>query len=186
MQFQITYQALPAPRSFGFVRLPQPNGRARHGAREPRPQRGPVNLGVALALAVAWSALARAPQLPSLFDVNHVGVGVGVLRVVCLLSSTNRCGVLSWDPPRRAGPNGDAALRRMFHARCQPGPYVPRCALVATPPEATNMGPGFNRGSGGGARGCGFEERAGGTCAYRGGSFPIAHDASVCACVCRH
>jgi len=28
-----------------------------HGAREPRPQRGPVNSEVALALAVAWSAL---------------------------------------------------------------------------------------------------------------------------------
>ena len=40
-----------------IVRLPQPDGRARHGAREPRPQRGPVNLEVALALAVAWSAL---------------------------------------------------------------------------------------------------------------------------------
>ena len=29
------------------------------------------------------------------------------------------------------------------------------------PPEGTNTGPGFNRGSGGGARGCGFEERVG-------------------------
>jgi len=28
-----------------------------HGVREPRPQRGPVNSEVALALAVAWSAL---------------------------------------------------------------------------------------------------------------------------------
>ena len=26
-------------------------------------------------------------------------------------------------------------------------------------PEVTDTGPGFNRGSGGGARGCGFEER---------------------------
>ena len=33
-------------------------------------------------------------------------------------------------------------------------------ALI-TPPEETNTGPGFNRGSGGGARGCGFEERGG-------------------------
>ena len=32
---------------------------------------------------------------------------------------------------------------------------------MITPPEATNTGPGFNRGSGGGARGRGFEERAG-------------------------
>jgi len=30
-----------------------------------------------------------------------------------------------------------------------------------TPPEATNTGPGFNRGSGGGVRGYGFEDRAG-------------------------
>ena len=34
-------------------------------------------------------------------------------------------------------------------------------AQVFTPPEATNTGPSFNRGSGGGARGCGFEERVG-------------------------
>ena len=43
-------------------------------------------------------------------------------------------------------------------------------------PGRDEHGPRFNRGSGGGARGCGFEERA--TCAYRGGSFPIA--AAVC------
>ena len=30
---------------------------------------------------------------------------------------------------------------------------------VITPPEVANTGPGVNRGSGGGARGCGFEER---------------------------
>ena len=37
------------------------------------------------------------------------------------------------------------------------------CALgeVITTPEATKTGPSFNRGSGGGARGCGFEERVG-------------------------
>ena len=33
--------------------------------------------------------------------------------------------------------------------------------VVFTPPEVTNTGPGFNRGSGGGPRGCGFEERVG-------------------------
>ena len=33
-------------------------------------------------------------------------------------------------------------------------------ALI-TPPEVANTGPGANRGSGGGARGCGFEERVG-------------------------
>ena len=32
---------------------------------------------------------------------------------------------------------------------------------MITPPEVTNTGPSFNRGSGGGARGCGFEERVG-------------------------
>ena len=32
---------------------------------------------------------------------------------------------------------------------------------LITPPEVTNTGPGFNRGSGGGARGRGFEERVG-------------------------
>ena len=32
---------------------------------------------------------------------------------------------------------------------------------VFTPPEVANTGPGVNRGSGGGARGCGFEERVG-------------------------
>ena len=40
-----------------------------------------------------------------------------------------------------------------------------------TPPEGTNMGPGFNRGTGGGARGCGFEERVGGHALTEGGHF---------------
>jgi len=44
--------------------------------------------------------------------------------------------------------------------------------FMFTPPEATNTGTSFNRGSGGGARGC--------ICAYRGGTFPTANDASVC------
>ena len=51
-----------------------------------------------------------------------------------------------------------------------------------TPPEATNTGPGFNRGSGGDAQGCGFEERAGAYARTEGGSLPIAHD--VCLSVC--
>ena len=45
-------------------------------------------------------------------------------------------------------------------------------ASVITPPETSSTGPGFNRGSGGGARGCGFKER-------REGPFPIAHDSSL-------
>ena len=53
--------------------------------------------------------------------------------------------------------------------------YAHQTPLLITPPEATNTGPGFDRGSGGGARGCGFEERAG-AYAYIGGSFPIAND----------
>ena len=32
---------------------------------------------------------------------------------------------------------------------------------VITPPKVANTGPGANRGSGGGAQGCGFEERVG-------------------------
>ena len=32
---------------------------------------------------------------------------------------------------------------------------------LLTPPEVTYTGPGFNRRSGGGARGCGFEELLG-------------------------
>jgi len=32
---------------------------------------------------------------------------------------------------------------------------------IITPPEATNTGPGFKRGTGGGARGCGFDKRVG-------------------------
>ena len=50
-----------------------------------------------------------------------------------------------------------------------------------TSPEATNTGPGFNQGSGGGARGCDFEERVGAyICAYRGWPFPSRR----CLCVC--
>ena len=48
------------------------------------------------------------------------------------------------------------------------------------PLEATNTGPGLNRGPGGGARGCGFEEQAGAYARTEGGSFPIAHGLCVC------
>ena len=40
-----------------FCQVLQPRARTEHGAREPRPQRGPVNSEVVLALVVAWSAL---------------------------------------------------------------------------------------------------------------------------------
>ena len=41
----------------------------------------------------------------------------------------------------------------------QPSP--PGGWFIITPPEVANTSPGVNRGSGGGARGCGFEERVG-------------------------
>ena len=67
-----------------------------------------------------------------------------------------------------------------------PGSWVPSSSsyrnTVITPPEVTNTGPGFNRGSGGGARGCGFEERVG---AYaRAEGFVSYSPRSVCVCVC--
>ena len=43
-----------------------------------------------------------------------------------------------------------------------------------TPPEVTNTGPSFNRGSEGGARGCGFEERVGAHARTGGIQFPMA------------
>ena len=43
--------------------------------------------------------------------------------------------------------------------------------MVFTPPEATNTGPGFYRGSGGGARGCDSEERVGAYARTEGGRF---------------
>ena len=48
---------------------------------------------------------------------------------------------------------------------------VPPIAGIFTPPEETNTGPGFNRGSGGGARGRGFEERGGAHARTEGGHF---------------
>ena len=44
-------------------------------------------------------------------------------------------------------------------------------APVFISPEATNTGPGFNRGPGGSARGCGFEERVGAYARTHGGRF---------------
>ena len=56
---------------------------------------------------------------------------------------------------------------RTSHLRGQPPQASNSRALrvkglsFITPPEVANTGPGVNRGSGGGARGCGFEERVG-------------------------
>jgi len=47
----------------------------------------------------------------------------------------------------------------------------------------TNTGPSFNRGSGGGAPGCGFEERVGAYARTEGVIF-IAHDVCLCVCLC--
>ena len=56
---------------------------------------------------------------------------------------------------------------------------------VITPPEVANTGPGVNRGSGGGARGCGFEERVGVYARTEGGHFlyPFCPSACVRACL---
>jgi len=61
-----------------------------------------------------------------------------------------------------------------------PGNRIRSTALVVfcTPPEATNTGPGFNRGSEGGARGCDFEEEQVGHVRIQKGAFPLA--AAVC------
>ena len=53
------------------------------------------------------------------------------VQVFRLWSSTYRGGVLPWDPPRRAGPNGDAALSRMFQARPPTGPSCYGCMLLS-------------------------------------------------------
>ena len=60
-------------------------------------------------------------------------------------------------PLNRAGP-ADSPGRA--------GPFT-----LITPPEKTNTGPGFNRGSGSGARGCGLEERGGAHARTEGGHF---------------
>ena len=52
--------------------------------------------------------------------------------------------------------------------------------MVFTPPEATNTGRGFNLGSGGGARGCGFEERVGAYARTEGAIFFSPRCLRVC------
>ena len=56
--------------------------------------------------------------------------------------------------------------------------------VLVTPPEVTNTGPGFNRGSGGGARGCDFEERAGAYAHTEGDRIAHGPCLYVCVCVC--
>ena len=49
-------------------------------------------------------------------------------------------------------------------------------------PGSDEHGPGFNRESGGGARGVASKNGQGHMCVQRG-AFPIAHDLCVCICV---
>ena len=60
--------------------------------------------------------------------------------------------------------------------------YIATHSCFITPPEVTNTGPGFDRGSGGGARGCGFEERVG-VRARTGGIIFYSRFVCVRACV---
>jgi len=60
----------------------------------------------------------------------------------------------------------------------------PIMLLFITTPEATNTGPGFNLGSGGGVRVCGFEERAGAHARTEG--FIFYSHRCVCVCVFLH
>ena len=54
-------------------------------------------------------------------------------------------------PARRPPPPGKGGARAGYDDGGATGGFI-------SPPEATNTGPGFNRGSGGGAWGCGFED----------------------------
>ena len=76
--------------------------------------------------------------------------------------TTNAAGAASSNAKSRE-PSATTALHR-FAVAIPPHRLRPRrlalCILV-TPPEVTNTGPSFNRGSGGGARGCGFGKRVG-------------------------
>ena len=82
-----------------------------------------------------------------------------------------------------------AAERRPAHVFGLSGnaltPLRPPRSLRYLHPRKTNTGPGFNRGSGGGARGNDFDERAGAWARTEGG-YPIAHDLSpsIRQCLC--
>ena len=95
---------------------------------------------------------ARASELPRLAVVAAV---VPLLLLVVEFSSSLRVA---------RGSRTMRSLRRSSRRRAHPGglhgPTQSGCAACYTP-EVMNMGPISNRGSGGGARGCGFEERVG-------------------------
>ena len=73
---------------------------------------------------------------------------------VCILRSGLECIHVRGGPHRTGGREADT-----FGA--PPSPDMISKFVVITPPKATNTGRGFNRGSGGGARRSGFEERVG-------------------------
>ena len=69
-----------------------------------------------------------------------------------------------------------ARFRCVEQGRCRPSGMKKGAYYT---PGSDEHGPGFNRGSGAGARGCGFEERVEAYARTEGG-FPISHDACVC------
>ena len=52
-------------------------------------------------------------------------------------------------------------IEAQFYVKSEKSGFGKNGHFLITPPEATSTGPGFNRGSRGGARGRDFEERAG-------------------------
>ena len=91
-------------------------------------------------------------------------------------------------------PGANEAYKQVFFHkdsnRTTAGAFIPQpWAILIIPPEATNTGPGFNRGSGGGAQGCGFEALVGEYVLTEGGisySPRLCFSVCVCVSVCRH
>ena len=89
-------------------------------------------------------------------------------RASCASCSIAASAISPWFPGWSAvlsvlalGPCGKSTPLAVAYGRILPILVLTSHALVFTPPEVANTGPGVNRGSGGGARGCGFEERVG-------------------------
>ena len=79
---------------------------------------------------------------------------------------------------------GRSLLRRTaFYRRIQHIGRVSAAAAYYTPGSGEHGNPVFNRGSGGGARGCGFEERVGVYARTEGGHFLYPFCPCVCVCV---
>ena len=92
-----------------------------------------------------------------------------MLRQPCLCSKRHfsslfesfELGIEAEESPRgrlERGSVGDELQPELTKSERSEHLYV---SVLITPPEVANTGPGVNRGSGGGARGCGFEERVG-------------------------